>query len=105
MIVFCNGLYFALRSSREHRQLRLRPCQIEVIEHENERPYLKYTEDVSKNRPGGLKGKNVKPKIVYHKVPRIDEHLAVAEVQDQLQVYDENRKISLLPLRLLQHAT
>ena len=66
----------------------MRPCQIEVIEHENERPYLKYTEDVSKNRPGGLKGKNVKPKIVYHKVPRIDEHLAVAEVQDQLQVYE-----------------
>ena len=49
-----------------HRQLILRPCQIEVIEHENERPYLKFTEDVSKNRPGGLKVRNVKPKIVYH---------------------------------------
>ena len=65
-MVFCNGLYFALRSGREHRQLRLRPCQIEIIQHENEQPYLKYTEDVSKNRPGGLKGRNVKPKIVYH---------------------------------------
>ena len=27
-IVLCNGLYFALRSRREHRQLRLRPSQI-----------------------------------------------------------------------------
>ena len=66
IIVFCNGLYFALRSGREHRQLRLRPCQIEVIEHENGHPYLKYAEEVSKNRPGGLKGRNVIPKIVYH---------------------------------------
>ncbi len=48
-MVFCNGLYFALRSGREHGQLRLRPCQIELIEMEGERPYLKYTEDLSKN--------------------------------------------------------
>ena len=27
--------------------------------------------------------------ILNNKVPRIDKHLAVAEVQDQLQVYDE----------------
>ena len=63
-MVFCNGLYFALRSGREHRQLRLRPCQIQLIE--GERPYLQYTEDISKNRPGGIKGRNVKPKIVLH---------------------------------------
>ena len=25
-----------------------------------------YTEDVSKNHPGGLKGRKIKPKIVYH---------------------------------------
>jgi len=65
-MIFCNGLYFALRSGREHRQLRLCPCQIELVEHGTEKPYLKYTEDVSKNRPGGIKGRNVKPKIVYH---------------------------------------
>lgn len=65
-MVFCNGLYFALRSGREHRQLRLRPCQIELIENEGERSYLRYTEDVSKNRPGGLKGRKVKPKVVVH---------------------------------------
>ena len=60
-MVYCNGLYFALRSGKEHRQLRLHSGQIELFE--GDRPYLKYTEDLSKNRPGGLKGK---PKVVYH---------------------------------------
>ena len=64
-IVFCNGLYFALRSGAEHRQLRFNSSQFELIEHP-ERPYLKYTEDISKNRPGGIKGRNVKPKVVIH---------------------------------------
>lgn len=27
-MVYMNGLYFALRSGDEHRNLRLRPCQI-----------------------------------------------------------------------------
>ena len=49
-IVFCNGLHFALRSGREHRQLRLRPSQIEIIEKEGERPCLKYTEDIFKSQ-------------------------------------------------------
>lgn len=30
------------------------------------RPYLKYTEDLSKNRQGGIKGRNTKPKVVCH---------------------------------------
>ena len=51
-MVFFNGLYFALQSGKEHRQLRTKPCQIEVVEHPGERAYLKYTEDISKNRPG-----------------------------------------------------
>ena len=65
-MVFCNGLYFALRSGMEHRQLRFHSSQIQLIEHDDERPYLKYTEDVSKNRPGGIKGRNIKPKVVLH---------------------------------------
>lgn len=63
-VVFMNGLYFALHSGSEHRALRLAPPQIEVVEREGERPYLLYTEDISKNRPGGLKGRRVKPKVV-----------------------------------------
>ena len=65
-MLFMNGLYFALRSGDEHRQLRFDPCQIELIEQAGQRSYLKYTEDISKNRPGGLKGRKVKPKIVTH---------------------------------------
>jgi hypothetical protein len=60
------GLYFALRSGDEHRQLRHSPCQIQLIEKPGERPYLLYTEDRSKNNPGGLKGRKYKPKVVPH---------------------------------------
>lgn len=65
-IIYMNGVYFALRSGDEHRQLRHNPCQIQVVERAGERPYLKYTEDVSKNRPGGIKGRKLKPKVVLH---------------------------------------
>lgn len=65
-MVFMNGLYFALCSGNEHRQLRHNPCQIQSIENPGEQPYLRYTEDVSKNHPGGLKGRKQKPKIVLH---------------------------------------
>ncbi len=54
-MVYNNGLYFALRSGREHRQLRSSPCQIAVVEPLGEKAYLKYVEDVSKNKQGGLK--------------------------------------------------
>ena len=60
------GLYFALRSGQEHRQLRYRPCQIQVIENTGERPYLLYSKDTSKNNQGGLKGQKVTPKTVKH---------------------------------------
>ena len=65
-IIFYNGLFFALRSGLEHRQLRRDPCQIQVVEHPGERPFLKYTEDISKNQPGGLKGRKATPKVVIH---------------------------------------
>ena len=65
-MIYMNGLYFALRSGEEHRQLRHNPCQIQVIERQSERSYLLYTEDISKNRPGGLKGRKLKPKVVQH---------------------------------------
>ena len=65
-MIYMNGLYFALRSGDEHRNLRHSPCQIEIFERPGERAYLKYTEDFSKNRPGGIKGRKVKPKVVLH---------------------------------------
>ena len=36
-IVFCNGLFFTLRSRREHQQLRSLLCKIEVVEQSGER--------------------------------------------------------------------
>ena len=65
-MVVMNGIYFALRSGSEHRQLRSDPCQIQIVENPGERAYLVYTEDISKNRPGGLKCRKLKPKIVHH---------------------------------------
>ena len=65
-MVFMNGHYFALHSDSEYRALRFVPPQIEVVEREGERPYLLYTEDVSKKRPGGLKGRRLKSKVVRH---------------------------------------
>ena len=57
-VAFMNVFFFALRSGKEHRP------QIKVVENDGERPYLIYTEDISKNRPGGLKGRKQKPKVV-----------------------------------------
>ena len=65
-MVVMNGIYFALRSGSEHRQLRSDPCQIKLVERPGHRSYLEYTEDISKNRPGGLKGRKIKPKVVHH---------------------------------------
>ena len=55
-MLFMCGVYFSLRSGQEHRALRHYPPQIELVEREGERAHLKYSEDTSKNNPGGLKG-------------------------------------------------
>ena len=55
-IVLMNGIYFALRSG-----IRSDPCQIQVAENQGQCSYLVYTEDISKNRPGGLKGRKLQP--------------------------------------------
>ena len=65
-MVFMNGLYFALRSGDEHRNLRHNPCQIRLVQKNDQRPCLLYTEDISKNHPGGLRGRKIKPKVVEH---------------------------------------
>ena len=65
-IIFMNGIYFALLSGQEHCNLCFHSSQIEIVEREDEIPYLQYTEDVSKNCPGLLKGRRQKPKVVQH---------------------------------------
>ena len=54
-----------MRSGKEHHQLHHSPCQIQVIEKVGEKPYVQYT-DVSKNNPGGLRGRKTAPKVVKH---------------------------------------
>ena len=65
-VFFFNGVCFALRSGDEHRRLRFKECQIQVVEKPGERAYLLYTEDSSKNNQGGLKGRKLKTKEVVH---------------------------------------
>ena len=65
-MIFMCGLYFALRSGAEHRNLRHNPSQITLFEPPGQRAYLRYVEDVSKNNQGGLKSQKIKPKVVYH---------------------------------------
>ena len=65
-MVYFNGVYFALRSGKEHRDLRFSPSQIEVVSKEGHRAYLLYTEDQSKNHPGGIKGGKISRKCVKH---------------------------------------
>lgn len=50
-----------MQSGKEHRGIILK-----VVENPNERPHLIYAEDQSKNRPGGIRGRKQKPKIVIH---------------------------------------
>uniref|UniRef100_A0A1X7TNI6 Uncharacterized protein n=1 Tax=Amphimedon queenslandica TaxID=400682 RepID=A0A1X7TNI6_AMPQE len=47
----------ALRSGKEHRLLQYSPYQIKIIKKEGQIPYLEYSEEISKNNPGGLKGR------------------------------------------------
>ena len=55
-----------MRSAEEHRRLRHKPSQINVINPEGEAPYIAYTEDISKTNQGGLKSKKISPKSVIH---------------------------------------
>ncbi len=47
--------WFALRSGDQHRRLRFKDSQIQVVETEGKRAKLVYIEDSSKNTRGGLK--------------------------------------------------
>ena len=57
MLLYLFGLHFALRTGSEHRSLRAGPdSQLQIkVDNECGLCYLKYTEDSSKNNPGGIK--------------------------------------------------
>lgn len=64
-LVFLFGKCFALRSGEEHRNLTFE--QLRVIEGDDiERTPLQYRSHGEKNHGGGLKHRNVTPKVVEH---------------------------------------
>ena len=63
-MVYMAGLYFALRSGEEHRRLMF--SDVELVEKPGTVPFLRYTESVSKNNPGGLKHRKCNTKQVCH---------------------------------------
>ena len=62
-MVFMCGMYFALRSGQEHRDLRFNQIKILTIDGKK---CIQYTENYSKNNPGGLKHRKIEPKVVTH---------------------------------------
>ena len=94
-IVYMVSLYFALRSSIEHKNLRFEPSQIQICEREGERPYLLYTEDTSKNCQGGLKGRHITPKSVQHHANTANpERCTLQEIQVTLP-WQSKEKLTL----------
>ena len=63
-MVYCCGVYFALRSGEEHRSLKV--SQLELVEPVGERAYVRYTENVAKNNHGGFSQRKLEPKQVVH---------------------------------------
>ena len=63
-MIFMCGMYFALRSGKEHQDLQFN--QIELIEPTDATPYLVYTENISKNNEGGIAQRKLDSKVVRH---------------------------------------
>lgn len=66
-LLYMLGLNFALRAAQEHRNLRWGtatcPSQLEIYTKDGKR-FLRYTEDTSKTRQGGLHQRKIAPKTV-----------------------------------------
>jgi hypothetical protein len=61
--LFCSG----------HKQcnLRFKPAQVDLVDRAGETAYVRYTEDISKNNPGGLKGRTNPKWSLTMKIQRI----------------------------------
>ena len=105
-LVYNKGLYFALRSGKEHRQLRANPCQITVVEPPGERAYLKYIEDISKNKQGGIKGRHrPKKEVVQHENTRCTDRCPVKLFKLYVSLCPKNRPPGALYLKSLSKPT
>lgn len=107
-ILALNGRNFALRSSQEHRdrQLRFKPRQITLHEPPGERAFLRYVEDVSKNRQGGLKHLKVAPKVVHqHENVTCPERCHVRIFKKYMKVCPTDRRDDSFYLTPLQRPT
>ncbi|XP_038068807.1 zinc finger MYM-type protein 2-like isoform X3 [Patiria miniata] len=63
-LVYSIGLNFALRGGQEHRNLRWKSPQLQILIDGNGDKFLRYTEDASKTNQGDLKHRHIKPKVV-----------------------------------------
>ena len=60
-MIFMCGMYFALRSGKEHRDLQVN--QSELIKPTDATPYLVYTENISKNNERGIAQRKLDSKV------------------------------------------
>ena len=65
-LVYLNGLHFALRSGKEHRDLTLDKVKVIPANENCEFYCVEYTEKLSKTNGGGFKHRKVEPKHVKH---------------------------------------
>lgn len=64
-MLYLNGLHFALRAGKEHRDLRWTNPQITLHTGPEGRQFLRYAEDSSKTNQGGLKHRGNRQKVVH----------------------------------------
>ena len=95
-----------MRSRKENCQLRANPCQITVIEPPGERAYLKYIEDISKNKQGGIKGRHrPKKEVVQHENTRCTDRCPVKLFKLYVSLCPKNRPPGALYLKPLSKPT
>ena len=99
-VVYMVGLYFALRSSNEHRNLRFEPSQIQMCEREGEHTFF-----ILKIPPKtGLKGRHVTPEIVQHHTNTANpERCFVTLFKKYKSLCPDNRKKNTPPQTTANH--